>query len=228
MKVKPQRTVGVAPEGHYGQGVGPFGPLFSHKKFLSDEESFKGIDCMILWGGTDINPSFYNEKHSNYSGASPFISARDEFEWKALLYCKKHDIPTIGICRGAQLGCAFAGGSLIQHVTGHGGCEHLICTHDGRTVYTNSVHHQMMNPYKIPHTLLAWASPARSKMYINGDDEEVEMMRSQQEPEIVYFPEIRMLGIQGHPEYGSAPRAFQDLCLEYAAEYLFGEKLVEV
>lgn len=225
MKVKTPRTLGVAPEGNFYGNITPFESLFSHKVTLQSQEDFEKMDCLILWGGTDIHPSFYNENHSKRSGAPTFISRRDEFEYKALLFCKKHDIPIIGICRGAQFGCAFAGGKVIQHVTGHGGPDHLLQTNTGEKFWSNSVHHQMMYPYNVDHELIAWACPSNSYVYINGEDESIEEMKQLQEPEIVYFPGIRCLAIQGHPEYPSATERFQKFCVEMASEKLFDEKL---
>lgn len=224
MKVKPQRTLGVAPEGNFYHSIAPFDKLFTHKIVLDSQEAFEKMDCLILWGGTDIHPQYYRQNHSKRSGAPTFPSKRDEFEYKAMLFCKKHDLPIIGICRGAQFGCAFSGGNIIQHVTGHSG-DHLIETNRGEKIWTNSVHHQMMDPYKVSHELIAWAEPAKSYVYMNGEDEDETRMRALKEPEIVYFPSTRCLAIQGHPEYPNAPHRFVDLCVELAAEKLFNEKL---
>lgn len=220
-KTKIPRTVGFAPEGHKLGDLGPFSELFTEKKDIS--YGLDGIDCLILWGGTDIHPGYYREPHHTNSGAPrKGPSARDEFEWKAMLYCKAHDIPMIGVCRGAQFLCAFAGGSLVQDTSRHG-YDHMIETSDGRKIYSTSSHHQMMNPYNVPHELLAWCSPAQSQLYEDGNDNDIPEMWKKEEPEIVYFPNIRALAIQGHPEYSWATREFQKLCVELANEKLFKE-----
>lgn len=219
MKTKPKRTVGYSPWGWKRGDIEPFQSLFSHKKSI--EEGFEGIDCLLLWGGDDIHPSWYREKAhplNEAQGTEP--SFRDLFEWKAMLYCKAHNIPMIGICRGAQFICAFAGGSLGQDVNGHHN-EHSIRTRDGKVLISTSVHHQMMNPYNVPHDLIAWAYPARSDRYDNGDMKRIQELEDNHEPEIVFFPQIRGLAIQGHPEYSYATPEFKEYCVELAELYLF-------
>jgi hypothetical protein len=92
--------------------------LFTHKKSIRDD--FKDIDCLLLWGGEDIHPSFYREApHPRNETQQAAPSERDIHEWKAMLYCKAHNIPMIGVCRGAQFLCVFAGGKLAQDVDRH-------------------------------------------------------------------------------------------------------------
>lgn len=210
-------VLGFSP--HAYPGAMPFGKLFQGGEVNCAEKGFKDIDCFLLSGGTDIHPSYYNQKHQKYNGATPDVDVRDKFEWKAILYCKANNIPMIGICRGAQFLCVAAGGSLAQHVSGHNH-EHGIVTNDGRMLLTTSVHHQMMNVYKTNHELLAWAVCPRSHFYLNGEDESIPEMEGQPEPEIVYFPEIKGLAIQGHPEYWSASGAFQSYCVQLVKDKL--------
>jgi GMP synthase-like glutamine amidotransferase len=224
MSAKKKRTLGYCPEGGWGKDVAPFNKLFTHKICIDQEGALDQIDCLLMFGGSDIHPSYYRQKTGKFTGGGANPSRRDDFEWRAMLFCKVHDIPMIGLCRGGQFLTVFAGGSLIQHVQGHNGTDHQIETHDGKELWTNSVHHQMMNPDGTVHQLLAWASPRRSKVYLDGDDQDIPWMQERHEPEIIYYPGIRGLAIQGHPEYSSAPRAFQDLCVELAAEHLFNEK----
>ena len=217
---KTPRVIGYSPWGHISGNITPFESVFTHKKDIT--QGIEGIDCLLLWGGTDIHPSYYKQSHSRQSYAPAEPTERDRVEWKAMLYCKAHDIPIIGVCRGAQYLCAFAGGSLVQHVEKHG-YDHLIATSDGRSVWTTSSHHQMMNPYSVPHDLLAWTFNPQNKVYHGEDDKQIAVMESNHEPEIVFFPEVRGLAIQGHPEYGTATQPFRDLCVEYVKTYLFGE-----
>jgi gamma-glutamyl-gamma-aminobutyrate hydrolase PuuD len=113
-------------------------------------------------------------------------------------------IPILGICRGAQLACAAAGGILIQHVDGHAR-SHSIKTSDGKEMVTSSLHHQMMFPWEVEHELIAWASPSRSNNYVGITEEEAKHIPEKDgiyvEPEIVWFPKIKCLAIQGHPEF---------------------------
>lgn len=219
-KVKVKRVLGYC-----GSGDGARLDIFKGFTDGKDvkKEGFKDVDCVVLWGGTDIHPSLYNHRPHPMNGAPALPSARDIFEHKTVLYCRANNIPLIGICRGAQLLCAEAGGTLVQHCLGHG-YDHMMDTNTGKTALVTSTHHQMMNPFSVPHVLIGWALGARSFRYEGEGREDIEEMHNHQEPEIVYFPGIRGLAIQGHPEYAHASTPFVDLCNELIETYLFPKK----
>jgi gamma-glutamyl-gamma-aminobutyrate hydrolase PuuD len=190
--------LGFCPIGN-GESIRPFNKLFTDS--VNIEQSMSGVDAVVFWGGTDIHPSLYGEQIGRYTqqkAAQPIY--RDDFEWKAMNYCKLNKIPMIGVCRGAQLMTAFVGGTLIQHVSGHHH-PHQMTTSDGRQLITTSCHHQMMYPYDVEHQLLAWTSDSLSTVYLNGENHAVENMYELKEPEVVYYPQVRGLAIQGHPEW---------------------------
>lgn len=200
-------TLGYVPMGT-GR-VSPFDQVFNNAKQLDAEnpKTFDGCDAIVVWGGEDISPSLYGEPVSSrtYAGSEP--SYRDRFEAKAMAIAISKNIPIIGVCRGAQLACAMAGGKLIQDVENHGR-THALKTRDGRSITTSSVHHQMMFPWKVPHELIAWSSEQRSKYHIGGNNKDMEFPAialsddgSIIEPEIVFFPRIKALAVQGHPEF---------------------------
>lgn len=216
---KKQLTLGYSPF-EADDTVAPFDQFFHHSQDVK-KEGFDGVDAVLLWGGRDIHPSFYGEKANIRNQAPMQPSDRDVFEWRTMLYCRAKKIPMIGICRGAQFLCAAAGGKLIQHVTNHQN-SHRITTISGKTFMSTSVHHQMMYPYDVPHTLLAWAdSPLSSCYYGEEGDNMVSNMWHKPEAEVVYFPGINGLAIQGHPEYGSATPEFKQFCVDSVRTYLF-------
>jgi anthranilate/para-aminobenzoate synthase component II len=215
--VNKKRVLGFSPYA-YGGAV-PFENLFDGGTQDVKAYGFGNIDCFLLSGGTDWHPGYYNELHHKTNGADDEPSQRDMFEWKAMLYCRQHDIPMIGICRGAQGLCINAGGSLVQHVQGHG-IDHFVTTLNGETLMTTSTHHQMMVPWDVPHKLLAYCDEPRSARYENGMGMDRTELKDKKEPEIVYFPEIKGLAIQGHPEYYHATSRFRNLCVDYVKEYL--------
>lgn len=149
----------------------------------------------LFTGGEDVDPSVYGEQNVQSYSSVP----RDQYEigWFKLL--KEAKIPMLGICRGAQLLTALTGGKLFQHVDNHGlRAGHDIYTETGEKYHMTSVHHQMMRPagnYK----LIAW-TPKRSLRYVAGDGVQGSHELGK-DPEIVFYPEIRALCIQGHPEY---------------------------
>jgi GMP synthase-like glutamine amidotransferase len=216
--------------GHVGYGTGrhePFNQVYDKSLQVTAQDIDNGaeIDALVIWGGEDISPTIYGHKVSSMTSAGAELSRRDRVESSAMLSAIEQDIPIIGVCRGAQLACAVAGGSLIQHVSGHGS-SHFIDTFDDRHIITSSVHHQMMFPFDVDHQLLAWSSDKRSKCYVNGEDEDEERMQAYQEPEIVWFPKIKALAIQGHPEFHRDPKTdpFVLYCMEKVRQFILGEK----
>jgi gamma-glutamyl-gamma-aminobutyrate hydrolase PuuD len=217
--VKRKPILGYSPWAYFG--AQPFNNLFGGTQNCV-VQGFQGIDCFLLNGGTDIGPEYYKEKTHPKTFAND--KQRDHWEWKAMAYCRRNNIPMIGICRGAQFLCIANGGSLIQDVSAHSGASHSICTVDGEILLTNSLHHQMMNPFETNHKILAWAAPSRSSWYEDGNGDDVKIMAANPEPEIVYFPDIKGIGIQGHPEYTAADSKFKEYCVQVVNDYLLESK----
>lgn len=217
-------VLGYSPWGN-GHSIFPFNSIFSKGQDITS--SLEGIDAVVFWGGTDIHPSFYSEPphktNQVYGALSP--SKRDEFERKAMLYCKAKGIPMIGVCRGAQLMCAVAGGSLVQHCTNHHG-DHDMVTREGEVIVTTSCHHQMMVLKDVEHELLAWATPKLSTVYKDGWDRDIEYMKTHREPEVVFFPTMKGLAIQGHPEWAKIDSRFVKYVNEQIKSYLLNEVTV--
>lgn len=190
--------------GSYYRAEKPFQDMFDDVIVLQLNGSLTKVpkltedDVVLFGGGSDISTSFYKQKPSRYCGSGEEYSSRDQAEtvvWNAAIAAKAS---ILGICRGAQLACALSGGSLVQHVTNHAGRDHLMTTDDGKEISVCSVHHQMMNPFSTKHELIAWASEKQSNVYLIEGEKNIEM---QVEPEVVFFPETKALGIQYHPEF---------------------------
>jgi len=159
--------------------------------------TLKKDDVLVVWGGADIWHGYYNKEKSRYNYCDSTPSWRDAIEWAMMQRAKELGIPIIGVCRGAQMLCALAGGYLMQHVTGHGG-THNVITHTGETYETNSIHHQMMVPGPAKHEVLAQINPKAllSSVYWDENTE----VDHQQEPEFIYFNDVNGYAIQWHPE----------------------------
>lgn len=206
--------------------IRPFDALFSEKINLekaTDEELSK-CDAVLLWGGADISPSMYGEHPFLFSGpATP--TDRDLFEWEILRRAKEKKIPMIGVCRGAQLMCAFAGGKLVQDVNGHNcGYHDIIIEENGKRTLFNvtSSHHQMMFPYDVNHELLGWSKKVLSnkyepnyKLYCGQMDKGLFP-----EAEVVYFPQLKGLAMQCHPEWHGVDHPFNNWMLNYIQQTL--------
>lgn len=175
--------------------------------------------ALVLHGGGDISPTLYKQKPIKRCHASTEPTDRDISEWELIERAVKLDIPVIGICRGAQMLCAFDGGYLIQHIDQHVGGNHLVQDTETLDQYsTTSCHHQMMVP-KDGHKNLVIAHVPNDN--ITGIDENEKEIRIVDVPEIVYFPKIKAIGIQGHPEW-MPNTPFVAYCSQLIKKYLLG------
>jgi len=216
-------TLGYCPIGN-GSSIAPFDQIFEYKLDVSTG-NLGLVDAVVFWGGTDIHPSLYNQKAhpmSQVHGLSS-LPSRDSFEWKMMLWCKLNEVPMIGVCRGAQMLCAFAGGHLIQHTDGHMG-DHDMLTSEGVVMRTTSCHHQMMYPYDVEHELLAWSAPALGRFYHGETTKTLDCMADKREPEVVYFPTIQGLAIQGHPEWAPVTGAYNQYLLGLIESKIFNKE----
>ena len=82
------------------------------------EQIVAQLDCLLLTGGADVDPARYGEKNEPRCGR--VNKERDAYEWTLLEAAKSRRLPIFGVCRGEQLLNVFFGGSLVQHVDGHG------------------------------------------------------------------------------------------------------------
>lgn len=195
-------------------GIGFLSQIFDSGLNLQFQDNLNAVDAIVLWGGSDISPSLYNETPIANSGPLQ-PSVRDLYEWHLIKEAVAAKKPIIGICRGAQLLCAYAGGKLVQHVTGHMADHEIICQ-DHEFFIANSCHHQMMFPFDIEHTILAWTTEKKSHMYLPIDPALVKV-----EPEVVYFPKINGFAIQGHPEWLNENCSFVQWCIDEFLEQCF-------
>ena len=221
-------TLAYSPWGG-GTNAYPFDELFD-TVIDARKDGLSTADAFLLWGGTDIHPSFYGKAAHRFSGAPSMPSERDLWEWQAMKYCKANGIPIIGVCRGAQFMCAFAGGKLIQHCTGHSTGAHSMVTKDGDVFPVTSSHHQMLELTGTRHELLGWTPNRLSAIYYGEHNQTPsEIVTAVQEntfkePEVVFFPDIKGLAIQGHPEWSHGESEFVKKSLEWTVEYLFAEE----
>lgn len=177
-----------------GTGLAPeIADLFDNVVEWSPELIY---DAILFEGGSDIHPSIYNAPNVA-SHVNDSLSYRDKYEVKAMTHAIEKNKLIIGICRGAQLACALAGGKLVQHVPGHQG------SHNARTINddvfrVSSVHHQQMYPWDVDHDLLAWSDDHKSNVYVGH---EIDDVKHKVEPEACFFPKIKALAFQWHPEW---------------------------
>ncbi len=87
-------------------------------KISAEENNLKAVsesDALVLSGGRDIQPQFYNSTQTNYPNAPQnFDEARDAFEIAVFQLAEEKHLPVLGICRGLQLVNCIQGGTLLQ------------------------------------------------------------------------------------------------------------------
>ena len=71
-----------------------------------------GVDGLILTGGEDMDPAWYNAERSPL--CHPPSRERDLFELALFATARQRELPILGICRGIQVINVALGGSLYQ------------------------------------------------------------------------------------------------------------------
>lgn len=167
----------------------------------------KDVDIIVLQGGADINPEWYNRKRHPQTGIPNH--GFDKQTANLIDFATEVGIDLIGICRGAQFINAIMGGDMWQHVTRHGNGHEVLDLDTGDVWYTNSVHHQMM----IPHAtgkLLAVTLDRVTDRAERVDDKGTILTsnNSAQQPvveaEVIWYDKFNALCFQAHPEYDNA------------------------
>ncbi len=121
------------------------------------------VDGILLPGGEDVHPRFQGEDPIPALGlVNPF---RDEFELALAREAFSRGVPTLGICRGAQVVAIAMGGSVHQDIVGISRIQHTqaaprwspshkVSVKSGSILrewlgtaelFTNSFHHQAVN-----------------------------------------------------------------------------------
>ncbi len=101
------------------------------------------------------------------------------------------------------------GGYLIQDVNHPS--RHDVKTIDGFAYGMNSCHHQMCYPYNLPpdeYEVIAWTEELSNHYQVDKDavtmdfpDHSLDENGLFKEPEMIWYPKTRCLGVQGHPEW---------------------------
>lgn len=76
--------------------------------FLGD---LAACDAVVLPGGGDITPAFFGERSA---GSKNIDTELDILQFQALDFCRLHQIPVMGICKGMQIINVAFGGTLLQ------------------------------------------------------------------------------------------------------------------
>ena len=83
---------------------------------------FRGCSGLIITGGTDIHPGFYNKAFDTVR-CWPIDDHRDQLEMRLLDSALAWGMPVLGICRGHQMLNVALGGSLVVDIPQDKGTE---------------------------------------------------------------------------------------------------------
>ena len=75
-------------------------------------------DALLLTGGGDVDPARYGDRHENVADVDP---GADAFELALIAAARERELPTLAVCRGAQLLAVAHGGRLAQRLSGGDG-----------------------------------------------------------------------------------------------------------
>lgn len=170
------------------------------------EDILEKLDGVMMTGGEDVNPAYYNAEPSEKLGG--VNDKRDDFELMLFKKAADRSMPIFGVCRGLQLINVAMGGSLIQDIPSEKPSEvnHAAYSlgageaHDisilsgsltaellGSSSYAvNSHHHQAILKLAPELKIMAWSMP-------DSIPEAVEA-----------YPTRPILAVQFHPELNAA------------------------
>lgn len=77
-------------------------------------EKLAQLDAVLLPGGGDVDPRFYNRKRHEKTG--DVDAELDELEFEILRHAERKALPVLGICRGEQLLNVYYDGTLVQDI----------------------------------------------------------------------------------------------------------------
>lgn len=165
-------------------------------------ESPLQYDLLVLTGGQDVHPLTY--AHYPEIGVR-YNVLRDTEELMLVRKAAEAGVPVLGICRGSQLLCIANGGNLIQDVKGHAINGYHMATGfdnhgEGVSLLINSTHHQVADPNPEEGYVLLWGNCGEDHGNFNRAGVKERVVRKR-EPEVVYYPRHRQLGVQYHPEW---------------------------
>lgn len=167
------------------------------------EDDLRRCDGIVLSGGVDVHPKFYNHSRLDYPLAQAFNEKRDEWELHVFAHARANHLPVLAICRGMQIVNIALGGDLVQDIEEHGKHNHRT------TAGQDGVHPIHLEKESMIFSLTNCTSGMVNSAHHQGLGRLAEeiMVSAQAEDstiEAIEYKDKRMkpflLGIQWHPE----------------------------
>ncbi|MBN8549429.1 MAG: gamma-glutamyl-gamma-aminobutyrate hydrolase family protein [Deltaproteobacteria bacterium] len=111
-------------------------PLTEDTELL--RESYDAIDALLIPGGEDVHPRFYNEEPHPKLGKTCEI--RDITEIQLIKWAYDDNKPVLGICRGIQVINVALGGTLVQDIGDQAPSEIQHRTPDSKAMWDSGAH----------------------------------------------------------------------------------------
>ena len=163
------------------------------------EAILKLCDGFLITGGTDLEPTLYNEENN---GLSKGIDLRlDNLDKLMIEHAVKHKKPLLGICRGHQSLNVFLGGSLYQDL------GDLNTSHN--TIKENHFIHIDKNDFINLEGLINVNSYHHQAIKDLAKDLQVIGRHPDQTIEMVVHKTLPIFAVQWHPEINSESKISQ-------------------
>lgn len=113
-----QIRVGISYEAlQYKDAIKKFGGYPIYLPYIKDEASafdnLADVDCLLIPGGSGVNPKYYGETQRNTGSGS---ALRDPTDYNYIKAALALDMPVLSICRGHQMMNVVTGGTLFQDI----------------------------------------------------------------------------------------------------------------
>ena len=194
-----------------------FTRMFTKKRWELSKDLFSS-DLVQFTGGSDVSPSFYDEKPHAMTNCNLIRDKRERIIFNIAL---KHKIPMSGVCRGGQFLNIMNGGKMWQHVDGHIGkvSHNTVDMATGESFNASSTHHQMMIPHKTGK-IIATAKEATKKEKMGKTGQIISLLGTQGlDVEACFYLKSKSFCFQPHPEYEGFDN-LTDRYFKYIAKYL--------
>lgn len=154
--------------------------------------SLTDYDGLLLPGGDDIHPPFWNE---TINGSRSINKELDEQQLHILDFFAKKQMPVLGICKGMQLINVYFGGSVYQHLSTASAHEYI-------------GHDQIHTTYALPDNLLSALygyhfnvnSAHHQGIHVLGTGLHLLQYAEDGVIEAIAHNTLSILGVQWHPE----------------------------
>lgn len=167
------------------------------------------LDGILLSGGGDMHPRYYNEEPIPENGTPDEL--RDRYDVALIKSAVEYQLPVLGICRGMQVINTVFGGSLYQDISVqyadkqpmcHSQNEERSVTTQTASVVADSLLYSIVNCNTLPINSIHHQAVKRTadgfRAVAFADDGICEAIES------LYYP---ILGVQWHPEHLSGADA---------------------